>query len=419
MYLYNCPPRNEKPDPMKNLNKVSLLVGHVLTLLVLLNSCNKAPIPTGSIAGKVYFTGTTVSIPDVRVEVDGAVDITSEIGYYSVSNIPIGKHFLNVSKDGFNTVEEIVEITERATKLNIELTSDLFTSSFIGQITGEQSGQPQSGITIMMLNPDDTPSSLQTVTGIDGDFIIEHIPRGDRTFAFLINGTEIERKEITVESWDYVLDFLLAEPNIPIEFTDERDGNTYLSMLIGKQTWMLENLRYLPAVHAPSEESRVNPMYYVYWYWGDDFEEAKDSLYYKEFGVAYNYSAAVHACPDGWHLPTDEEWNELQMFLGMSSYESSSHGYQFSGNVGFKLKSSSGWPDNGNGDNSSQMNIFPAGGKMTKGSFYLPIVSSHWTKTAYDEIFAWTRSIHPDKDAVNRTFSDKIHGHYIRCMKDR
>ncbi|MEA1875449.1 MAG: fibrobacter succinogenes major paralogous domain-containing protein, partial [Bacteroidota bacterium] len=252
------------------------------------------------------------------------------------------------------------------------------------------------------------------------------IPQGDRTLILKSGSFELSRATINLQSWDYFLDFNYPEVDVPIEFTDHRDGNVYLSMEIGNQTWMLGNLKYLPAVHSPREESTTDPMYYVYWYWGNDVSEAKDSMYYDLFGVAYNWPAAMKACPSGWHLPTDAEWNELQIYLGMNPSEEEVHGCQHSGNVGHKLKSTEGWEDcwNGtehrgdNGNNSSNMNIKPSGGKGHWRGFYLPDVAVMWTSTEFDSTMAWKRAISPSEPSVSRTYNTKLSGNFIRCVKD-
>jgi uncharacterized protein (TIGR02145 family) len=85
-------------------------------------------------------------------------------------------------------------------------------------------------------------------------------------------------------------------------------GNVYKTVLIGKQWWMAENLAYLPVVNLPTEESVTNPYYYVYDYIGEDVDAAKATDNYKTYGVLYNWTAAMAACPAGWHIPSDAEW---------------------------------------------------------------------------------------------------------------
>ena len=80
--------------------------------------------------------------------------------------------------------------------------------------------------------------------------------------------------------------------------TDTRDGKTYKTVIIGKQTWMAENLNF-----ETTEGSKC---------YNDNVLNC--SLY----GRLYNWDAAMNACPAGWHLPNDMEWAVLEGFVGNS-----------------------------------------------------------------------------------------------------
>jgi|GEM_PF-6447088 len=110
-------------------------------------------------------------------------------------------------------------------------------------------------------------------------------------------------------------------------FTDPRDGTIYRVAQIGKQSWLAENLKYLPRV-APTATrlslrfwkknanlSVTQPYYYVYGYQVWSVTQAKSIANYQNYGVLYNWPAAVQACPPGWHLPTDAEWDQLINFM--------------------------------------------------------------------------------------------------------
>ncbi len=82
-------------------------------------------------------------------------------------------------------------------------------------------------------------------------------------------------------------------------FTDIRDNHVYHYVKIGAQSWMAENLR----VNLPAGSWSYN----------------NDSVNEKKFGRLYSWKAAQTACPKGWHLPSDKEWNVLIQSLGGSN----------------------------------------------------------------------------------------------------
>ena len=117
-----------------------------------------------------------------------------------------------------------------------------------------------------------------------------------------------------------------------LTFIDDRDGNEYEYVKIGNQYWMAENLAYLPKVDKPRDgflpTSGDTARFFVYGYDGLSVEEAKSTPEYTIFGVLYNWLAITcndtittskkhpddsicPICPEGWHVPTVEEWGEL------------------------------------------------------------------------------------------------------------
>jgi uncharacterized protein (TIGR02145 family) len=122
---------------------------------------------------------------------------------------------------------------------------------------------------------------------------------------------------------------VICQPQ-PDQFTDARDGNTYRYITIGEQVWMAENLRYLPSINHPHDTSSVEPKFYVYDYFGTDLNEAKATENYRIYGVLYNWVNALGGasptddvpsgirgiCPEGWHLPSIPEFNQMIDTLG-------------------------------------------------------------------------------------------------------
>jgi uncharacterized protein (TIGR02145 family) len=151
-------------------------------------------------------------------------------------------------------------------------------------------------------------------------------------------------------------------------FKDNRDGNKYEYVKIGGQIWMAENLAYLPEVSPPTEISNFEPHYYVYDYDGNSISKAIKLENYEAFGVLYNWSAVVpdnhkngyDVCPKGWHLPSYDEWSELENHLednGLrqvgKALASKTHWIEYSGQnaVGNNMEE----------NNASGFNALPAG----------------------------------------------------------
>ncbi|MFO7617566.1 MAG: FISUMP domain-containing protein [Bacteroidales bacterium] len=92
-------------------------------------------------------------------------------------------------------------------------------------------------------------------------------------------------------------------------------GKNYPIVKIGNQTWMAQNMAYLPLVSRSQYGSTTEYFYYVY-----DYEDSWPTFAmtypaYAMHGVLYNWPAARDVCPAGWHLPTDDDWSWLEYYL--------------------------------------------------------------------------------------------------------
>ncbi|NOR88188.1 MAG: hypothetical protein GQ527_11315, partial [Bacteroidales bacterium] len=174
-------------------------------------------------------------------------------------------------------------------------------------------------------------------------------------------------------------------------------GQTYEIVEIGYQCWMAENLNYETTNSWWYENSSAN---------GD------------VYGRLYIWEAALNACPSGWHLPSDEEWKIMEMALGMSQSQADNTGWRGT-DEGEKMKSTTGWYDNGNGTNSSGFNALPGGYRYSNGSFYfLGRSGDWWSSTEYSGSYAWNRNLGNDSDQVFRYNYYKTYGFSVRCLKD-
>ncbi len=191
--------------------------------------------------------------------------------------------------------------------------------------------------------------------------------------------------------------------------TDPRDGETYATITIGKQTWMAENLRY------NSSGSKLNP-------------DTPSAIY----GRLYDGLTAQTVCPKGWHLPSDSEWNEMEMTLGMAAANTVKTFWR--GEHGISMKSVSGWVDGGNGTNSSGFNALPGGyyspdawggpdgygGLGASGGYWSSTEVFDWSLTGSFVNRAWLRFLGAPLKGVNR-FDDDMSSELAvacRCIKD-
>lgn len=220
--------------------------------------------------------------------------------------------------------------------------------------------------------------------------------------------------------------------NCGVEQVADYDGNSYNTVQIGNQCWMAENLKTthyangteITLVEDATTWSSLTYNDKVMCYYDDDFTNAST------YGALYTWAAASNgvssdtnpsdvqgACPDGWHLPSDDEWKVLEMYLGMSS--GSANSLNWRGSQGSSLKSTYGWYSNENGSNSSGFSGLPGGSRYQSGSFSSITKGSYfWSVTETSESEAMHRSLYYSMTGVHRNVSDKKKGRSVRCVKD-
>ena len=178
--------------------------------------------------------------------------------------------------------------------------------------------------------------------------------------------------------------------------TDTRDGKTYKTVTIGDQTWMAENLNYADSVKTPSLKGKS---------WCYDGVAG----YCEKYGRLYTWAAAKTVCPEGWHLPSYDEWNTLFTAVGGKS------------TAGAKLKSQTGWAayDGITNEDSFGFSALPAGNRYDNGSYYYEGYDAHfWSSTEYGSYDAYYMSLGYDYGDAYLDNNDKSNGHSVRCVKD-
>jgi len=189
--------------------------------------------------------------------------------------------------------------------------------------------------------------------------------------------------------------------------SDPRDGKTYRTIQLGNQTWMSENLAFLPAVFPYGDSQFDSVRYYVYGYHEYAVDKATGSPFYAQYGAIYNFEAARTACPDGWHLPSDEEWKELEIFLGLEKRESDLRDWRETGNPGRQAFSTAG------------LNLQTGGCRGYGGFESEGFCGYYWTSSAFNADNAWRRTVCNGQHGVSRQEERRYFGCSVRCIKDQ
>jgi uncharacterized protein (TIGR02145 family) len=185
------------------------------------------------------------------------------------------------------------------------------------------------------------------------------------------------------------------------EWIDIRDGQSYTTGQIGSQVWMTENLNFV-----------TDSGCYVY-----DNNPSNATIY----GRLYNRVTACIICPEGWHLPNDDEWKELEMFLGMSQAASDSTSWRGVG-IGGKMKDHGTiyWNSpNTDATNSSGFTALPGGMPDPFGNFmHMGEYAVFWTASEDDITYKWYRNLRYNSSEVRRAYDFRNNGFSVCCVKD-
>ena len=217
------------------------------------------------------------------------------------------------------------------------------------------------------------------------------------------------------------------------------DGNSYETIVLGEQIWMAENLKVthyndgtpIPTGFTNSEWSNLdneNGAYTVY-PWDDDSasQNTCNGDCSEVYSNLYNWYATADdrgICPEGWHTPTDEDWMELEMYLGMSyedahdsGWRGTDQGSQLAGNADLW---NSGDLENDPAFGSSGFLALPGGNRDGDGGIYISMGDSggFWSSTAGSSYHAWFWALGYSHSEVNRVNYYKRSGFSVRCLMD-
>jgi len=214
---------------------------------------------------------------------------------------------------------------------------------------------------------------------------------------------------------------ITADDGVQGNTVTDVDGNVYKTVKIGDQWWMAENLKVTqyndrtPINHVTGNSAWTSTSGGAYCSY--DNNDANIATY----GLLYNWYAVdtKKLAPAGWHVPSDAEWKQLEMYLGMTQSQANATGWRGT-DQGYQMKSTSGWNSNGNGSNSSGFSALPGGFRYYYNGAFYHVGSSGfwWSATVYSSVSAWYRELRYSDSGVYRNGDGKQDGFSVRCVRD-
>ncbi len=206
-------------------------------------------------------------------------------------------------------------------------------------------------------------------------------------------------------------------------------GYQYRTIMIGGKCWFAENLRYLPSVYSANVFNPDYPVCYVYGYSGTSVEDAMETENYNIYGALYNYPAAMELCPTGWHLPTYQEWKELEIAVGVPPYQALALESPIGSNEASKLAGNRGlWTDdvlkNNNQFGETGMNFLPGGYTHYYQIYYINEMASVWNagySSGGTQVVYWVNIISPSTQVYHyhsTSLASPEPGRSVRCIRD-
>jgi len=228
--------------------------------------------------------------------------------------------------------------------------------------------------------------------------------------------------------------------------------NTYPVVTIGTQVWMAENYRcskydteseaynakWLTNNTIPTSSKAVYTPYYTDASDKSKWDNDSKTLYgvnlnetqISKLGYLYNWAAAVGVengydygttpftgnrqgiCPNEWHVPTSAEWQTLQDYIEVTQSKGSY-------TAGKHLKTTSGWYNNGNGEDTYGFAALPAGYAYGSSVDIVGGGTYFWTATPGESYssYAYSRYLVYGNDYLYSSYGDKGNGQSVRCVK--
>lgn len=205
--------------------------------------------------------------------------------------------------------------------------------------------------------------------------------------------------------------------NSHFQYCMDADQNHYPIVYIGQQAWMAENLTTTKYSDGTNIANVINGATWVNlttgafcWYNNNAAFQASYGALYNWYAISLETNGGKNPCPDGWKVPSDEEWTSMTNFVG---------GFPATGGrlkeTGFTHWNS---PNTG-ATNEVAFSARPGGSRIWNGNF--DNMNTHayfWTSSEQQGNFAWLRNMFHNAHNLGRGSINKYHGLSIRCIKE-
>lgn len=181
-------------------------------------------------------------------------------------------------------------------------------------------------------------------------------------------------KAVSFSAMDLLTQGISFNPDADYGYTIDQDGNKYRTVVIGTQVWMAENLKVITNKSGMSLQPGTD---YI-WYDNDIISNKAD------YGALYSWDAVSEGnlCPEGWHIPSVDEWNTLCLFVDPASEFVDS---RIAGGM-LKEAGSNHWSEPNTGaTNSTGFTALPSGiyNDHQKSFDYIGSIGFFWSSTWY------------------------------------
>jgi uncharacterized protein (TIGR02145 family) len=172
-------------------------------------------------------------------------------------------------------------------------------------------------------------------------------------------------------------------------------NKSYKTVKIGEQVWFAENLNY---------NAKGSKCY-------DNKESNCD-----KYGRLYDWETAMKACPSGWHIPSNADWDKLMRYVDGSTGTESPYNSETAGKY---LKATSGWNDGGNGTDAHGFSALP-GGRGDSGGYFDDVggYGYWWSASGYGSDDAYIRRMIYYLERALYNNDEKYGLRSVRCLQD-